>query len=363
MSKYMSEERLVLQGTKVKLLSAERSARSDSGVFVDYFRATATRDSLLASTIPSKAEGLIIDGLQTDIEIVEDLAIQWAKLLGFFVGEVRPGRDYYDHSFTVVDFDGNEVGSVSGGGASQRGTFCFTIKGHGCTFAQAGWEFRVYEFLLPLSATITRIDLARDFYKGEVGFLEVQQAFRDGEFNYRGRAPTPYVHGDIENGNSRTYQVGKRESGKLFRGYEKGHQFKLMDDPWFRAEVELRNHNRVIPLEALIRPASFFAGAYGFCARILENVAPQAIPTGLKVAEASVERTLQWFEKTVAPSLVHISMTAGFDWLTRLAVEHAYRDKPRSLKGLSADSIKSGVERAVKRYIHTSPEPAGLMPS
>jgi DNA relaxase NicK len=37
-----------------------------------------------------------------------------------------------------------------------------------------------------------------------------------------------------------------------------------MDDPWLRIEVELRSSNRIIPFEALIRPSSFFAGAYGF---------------------------------------------------------------------------------------------------
>ncbi|PUE08036.1 replication initiation factor domain-containing protein [Limnohabitans sp. T6-20] len=361
MSKYQSEEKMVLEGRKVKLLSVERSTSADAGVVVDYFRCSVVRDALFKSSIPSKGD-LIVDGLQTDAEIVYDLAVHWACLLGFEPGEVRPGRDFYDHTFTVVNEDGIEVGSVSGGGVMQRGTFCFTLKGYGCTSAKPGWESRAHEFFTPLQATITRIDLARDFFKGEYGFQAAYDAYQNDEFSYRGRKPS-FDDAGSKKGFATTFYVGKRESGKLFRGYDKGHQFKLMDDPWWRAEVELRNHNRVIPLEALIRPASFFAGAYGFCARILENVEPQAIPTGLKVAEASVERTLQWFEKTVAPSLVHISMTAGFDWLTRMAVEHAHRDKPRSLKGLSSESIKSGVQRACKRFIHTSPEPAGLMPS
>ena len=362
MSKYQSEEKMVLEGRKVKLMTVERSTSADAGVIVDYFRCTVHRDALLRASIPSKGE-LIVDGLQTDAEIVYDLAVVWARTLGFKVGDMRPaGRDYYDHTVIVLNEDDHEVGSVSGGGVMQRGTFCFSLKGNGCNFANPGWESRAYQFLSPLQATITRIDLARDFFKGEYGFQAAYDAYQNDEFSYRGRKPS-FDDAGSKKGFATTFYVGKRESGKLFRGYDKGHQFKLMDDPWWRAEVELRNHNRVIPLEALIRPASFFAGAYGFCARILEDVEPQSIPTGLKVAEASVERTLQWFEKTVAPSLVHISMTAGFDWLTRMAVEHAYRDKPRSLKGLSAESIKSGVERAVKRFIHTSPEPAGSMPS
>lgn len=361
MSKYQSEEKLILEGRKVKLLSVERAARADSGVIVDYFRGTAKRDALYRASIPSKGE-LIVGGLQLDSEIVYDLAVNWARVLGFEPGEAKPGRDFYDHTFTIVNEEGHEVGSVSGGGVMQRGTFCFTLKGHGCTTAQPGWEHRAYDFLQPLEATITRIDLARDFYKGEYCFQAAYDAYQNDEFSYRGRKPSFDDMGSTK-GHTTTFYVGKRESGKLFRGYDKGHQFKLMDDPWWRAEVEIRNHNRIIPLESLIRPASFFAGAYGFCARILEDVEPQSIPTGVKTSEASVQRTLQWFEKTVAPSLVHICQNAGFDWITRLVIEHAYRDKPRSLKGLTSESIKTGVERAIQKYIHTSQEPALCMNS
>ena len=169
MSKYQSEEKMVLEGRKVKLLSVERSTSADAGVVVDYFRCTVVRDALFKSSIPSKGY-LIVDGLQTDAEIVCDLAVHWARLLGFEPGEVRPGRDFYDHTFTVVNEDGIEVGSVSGGGVMQRGTFRFTLKGYGCTSAKPGWEIRAHEFFTPLQATITRIDLARDFFKGEYGF-------------------------------------------------------------------------------------------------------------------------------------------------------------------------------------------------
>lgn len=78
MSKYQSEEKMVLEGRKVKLLSAERSARSDAGVVIDYFRCTVGRDALYRASIPSKGE-LIVDGLQLDQEVVYDLAVHWAR--------------------------------------------------------------------------------------------------------------------------------------------------------------------------------------------------------------------------------------------------------------------------------------------
>lgn len=359
MKSYQTDERLVLEGKKVKILCAERTVQAEAGVVVDYFRCTVARDALFASAIPSKGE-LIVDGLQLDSEIVADLAVHFSRLLGFETGEARPGRDYYDHSFTIVNENGQEVASVSGGGISQRGTFCFSLKGNGCTFAKPGWEQRLYEFFDPLAAKVTRIDLARDFFDGEYGFDAAYEAYQNDEFSYRGRKPS-FDDAGSKKGFASTFYVGKRESGKVFRGYDKGHQFKLMDDPWWRAEVELRSSNRVIPLETLIRPASFFAGAYGFTARILENVEPQRIPTLQKVAEASVERTIKWFERTVAPSLVHISLAAGFDWLTDIAVDQAHRPLPRSLEGISSEAMRAGIRKVLQRFSPTPPVPAGMV--
>lgn len=73
------------------------------------------------------------------------------------------------------------------GGVSQRGTFCFTVKGEGCTFGQAGWEQRLYDFFLPLQGKVTRIDLARDFFvMANTGSMCAYEAYRNDEF-YRGQ--------------------------------------------------------------------------------------------------------------------------------------------------------------------------------
>lgn len=359
MKKRETDEALVLEGKKVKVVCGERAVRAECGVVIDYFRATVTRQKLFEAQIPSVGE-LIVDGLQLDVEIVKDVAVEFARLVGFKAGEARPGRDYYEHSYTIVNEQGHEVGSVSGGGESQAGTFCFTLKGAGCTFGSAGWEQRLFDFFEPLAAKVTRIDLTRDFFNGEHGYKEAVEAFRNGEFNYRGREPSKTSIGDVIDGHSCTFQVGKRESGKVFRGYDKGHQFKLMDDPWWRAEVELRSNNRVIPLQTLIRPASFFAGAYGFCDRLLEEAKAQRISTGQKVAECSVERVVRWYERVVAPTLVHISLHGGFDWLTDIAVEHAHRPMPRSLRGLTPSAISAGIQKTLQRFKEPS-EPAGLV--
>lgn len=45
------------------------------------------------------------------------------RLLVFEVGELRRGRNYYKHSWLLINDQGEEVGSVSGGGHSQKNKF------------------------------------------------------------------------------------------------------------------------------------------------------------------------------------------------------------------------------------------------
>lgn len=360
-------EQLILEGRRVKIKTAERAARADAGVVVDYLRCTVKRDSLSRlDFIPEDASDAVTTGL---------LARRLAELAGFEFGEMRErGRDYYAHTATIWNEHGKEVGSVSGGGAQQRGTFCFTLKGEACTYGREGWERAAFELFSVLEAKVTRVDLCRDFYDGEKGGVDAaRDGYRSGLFDYRNRRPSCEVAGDWEHNQGRTWYVGKRESGKLFRAYEKGHQFGDMGSAWWRAEVELRGHQRIIPLEVLLRPAAFFAGAYPFCAELLDGVPPVTVPTGHMTAEASVERCLRWIERTVAPALVHISLQAGFDWIAAIAEEHAYRPVPGSLKGLSSAAITTGVERALVRLKTSLPftkekapsaaVPASLAPS
>ncbi len=352
----MSAEQILFDGKRVLVKTMERAAKADSGVIVDYLRFTVKREAL---------KGLEDAHLpQSDAAFVRLLAERLADLTGFSFGEVRQkGRDYYDHTCTIWNPNGHEVGSVSGGGEHQRGTFCFTLKGEGCTYAREGWERAVYDFAQSLDAKITRIDLARDYFQGEKGGVEaVRDAYLSGQFDYRNRRPSQENAGSWDNGHSRTYYVGKRESGKMFRAYEKGHQFGDMESKWWRAEVEYRSHQRIIPLESLIRPANYFAGAYEYTADLLVDVFPTTVPTSHAVAEASAQRAVRWMERTVAPALVHLSLNSGFDWVTRLCIEHADRPMPKALRGLSPTSIKHGLDQALKRFTQSSEEPALCAP-
>lgn len=337
------DEKLVIEGGKVKFLTQERQikAKDQGGVIIDYLRFTVLRDRML------QTHNMPID--TDDENLAHIMAMRFAELLGYVLGVHRPGRDYYDHTYTIENAFGQEVASVSGGGLSQRDTFCFTLKGEGCTFALPGWEKRVSDFFAEMFPKITRIDLARDCWEhGQLCIEAAVQAYHDHAFSYQKRLPSYTQHGCWIDGHSRTFQIGKRESGKLIRLYEKGHQFGMMEDQWVRAEVELRSVNRVIPWAALMQPGEFFAGAYEFCNWLVhqgvESIKPQRVMTQTKVATVSVEAAMRWVNRVVAPTLVQITAAMpDYDWMTTLVLNNTMRRVPRALRGLNHHALQLGL--------------------
>ncbi|MGB4117348.1 MAG: replication initiation factor domain-containing protein [Polaromonas sp.] len=345
-----SDEKLVLEGGKVKQLTMARELEShiggQGGVIIDYLRFTVLKASMFQTkNMPSDT---------SPENACYIMASKFAELLGYSLGDVRPGRDYYEHTVTVINTFGQEIASVSGGGESQRDTYCFTLKGEGCTYARHGWEKSVSEFFAPLNPKITRIDLARDTFDNHAITIECAiLAYKDNRFSYQNRKPSYRLIGctlEGETQHSRTFQVGKRESGKLIRVYEKAHQFGMMSDPWVRAEVELRSVNRVIPWDCLTKPGDYFAGAYEWCNWLvhqgMSHLDQKRIKTQTKVAEASVEKAMRWVARVVAPTLVQItSAMPDFDWLQNLVIDNAQRRVPRALRGLNHHAVKQGLDK------------------
>lgn len=350
-----NDEKLVIEGGRVKVLCERRQlmAKSQNGIIVDYLRFTIKRDSIPdTKRIPRESE---------DRDLVKYYALIFANLLGFELGVERPGRDYYEHTYTVDNENGHEVGSVSAGGESQRGTICFTLKGEGCTHARSGWEKRVHDYFSDMLPTITRIDAAKDFFAGEVTIEECVGLYRDHKFSYRNRMPKYTTHGAWElgsmfdgtplHGHSRTFQVGKRESGKLARFYEKGHQYGDMASPWLRAELELRNAGRVIPWDAVINAAEYFAGGYEALQMLCDRETATSIPTSTKTGEASADKFVRWFVRTVAPSVLQITkIMPDESWLHGMVLDQAHRKVPRGLRGLTSHSMAHGVTEALRKF-------------
>lgn len=358
------DEKLVLEGGKTKLLCGTRQldAKAQSGIICDYLRFTFKREWIPdTSRMPADSD---------DQNLARHFALVFAEMLGFVLGVDRPGRDYYEYTMTIENVNGHEVASVSAGGEGQRGTICFTLKGEGCTNAAKGWEKRVHAYFGEFRPTITRIDLAKDFFEGELSIEEVVGLYKDHEFSYRNRRPKHQCHGAwglgvddmgiLMGGDSRTFQVGTRESGKTARFYEKGHQFKIMESKWLRAEVELRNAGRVIPWDALVEAGDYYAGAYPALHLIANRETAIKVPTAMKTAELSVEKVVRWVERVVMPTMAVFAMVMpDEEWLIGAALEHSHRRMPRGLRGLNLDTMSHGIRLALRKFTNPG-EPAAV---
>lgn len=350
-------ERLVLEGRRVKATLAEAQVSSKNRCSVDWVSTTITAENLFGSVFWTAANQDFDGGFVSDVQVMAVLGRKLAEITGFRVGDFRPGRNYYDSTLKIVNDQGFEVGSVSGGGVYQKNTYLLMLNGTGCCFGKRGWQRRLYKFLKPLNAKLSRIDLALDFFDGGFGGVEgVRQACLNGGFDYNGRRPEGRMDGYWDAGHSRSFYVGRR-GAKLVCAYEKGHQYGDLGDDWWRLELRYWSQDRVLPLECLIEPDRYFAGAHPYLQQLLDVSEPLRIKTKTKVqdhtADAVVGRKLRWLETTVAPSLVHLTKAfgagpAGTAWIGDLIEKHATRELPRSLRTVPGEALKQGILRLLQ---------------
>ena len=152
-------------------------------------------------------------------------------------------------------------GLFAHGGQAQKGTFHAELNAQACRLVQDWNAVRVWGETY--NATITRVDLAHDdFAAREISVESALRWLRDGIFASNGRPPAAHLIDDLGSKKGKTLYIGRRESGKVLRVYEKGKQLGDETSPWVRAEVELRNKSRLIPWLAVTQAGQFLAGAY-----------------------------------------------------------------------------------------------------
>lgn len=211
------------------------------------------------------------------------------------------GIHFYKYGFSIGNNDA-KLGTIAIGG--QNNTVLIMITGTGCQYADNYWEHNLYNFLKyqAVNPKLTRIDLAHDDFEGIYSSPEIADtADSQGMFALTNRMPTVQHLGDWKRptGAGRTLQVGKRENGKLYRGYEKGKKFGDVDSLWFRSEVEFGSAGRHLPFEMLTSPTQYFAGAYPFCLELVEHAKGEIfdmvsrVPCTKKEAEISLNKSIQ----------------------------------------------------------------------
>ena len=210
------------------------------------------------------------------------------------------GIHFYKYGFTIGSPDA-KLGTVGIGG--QGNTVLVMVTGVGCQYADNYWEHNLYNFLKhdAVNPKLTRIDLAHDDFEGSYSSPEIADtADSQGMFALTNKLPTVQHLGDWKRptGAGRTLQIGKRENGKLYRGYEKGKKFGDVDSPWFRSEIEFGTAGRLLPFEMLISPTEYFAGAYPYCLELIEHAngkifdTVSRIPCTQKEAEISLNKSI-----------------------------------------------------------------------
>jgi len=182
-----------------------------------------------------------------------------------------------------------ERGGVLFAFGGQRHTGFLSIPGNGCAFVP-DWHALVKLLRDELGGRLTRLDGAHDDFEGVHAVDDMVQRYCAGEFNAGGRRPRCTQIGNwlVPDGTGRTFYVGLRRNGKLYRVYERGKLLGDSDSVWVRHEVEWHNIDREIPWEAVLEPGKYVAGAYPALSWISEDA--ERIKTLQRTDEISYKR-------------------------------------------------------------------------
>lgn len=287
--------------------------------------------------------------------------------------EVRKGHDFYRFRWSIVRND-VEVGWIgylaAGDSPRQKGqskSIHVNVYGSACTFARPGWNLHLANLMDYSGATMTRCDLALDFFDGLSGGMErVRLDYREGLCNSAGKKLAVNMVGDWENGRERSFYLGSKEAGKQTNVYEKGHQLfgKKDDSPWIRAELRYGNKLRELSIEMLRRPADFFAGASDWHAQLLREAdaipSPESVPTDarlpIETIEAEAVRNCRWMLDVAAPSFSLAFQHLGEEAFMELVL---HKKVPGRLQRFNQSEIAAAYGRAFTRV--TQGADAGLV--
>jgi phage replication initiation protein len=205
------------------------------------------------------------------------------------------GRFRYPHSASII-FDGVVVGLCCWGAKNFGAMISFTGQACGSiNFKELHTMCKELGYV-----RITRVDMAYDDFEGEYNVDTCRKMFKNGMFT-RTTAPSYAYHesgvlserGKLIASSGRSFYVGKRSNGKMLRCYEKGKHLKdLKNINWVRWEVELRNIDREIPLDALINPSTYFSGSYPALERF--GTTPERIKLQAKKINATAEHCIKY---------------------------------------------------------------------
>lgn len=279
---------------------------------------------------------------------------------------IGKGHDFYKFRW-IIQRNESECGWVgfltssdSPRQESQSKTIHVNLFGSACTFAKPLWNQRIADLIDELEATVTRADLALDFFEGYPGgIMAIFNGYRAGACNVGGRKIKSSCVGDWANGNTRSFYFGSRESGKITNCYEKGDQlFGPGVTGWLRAELRYGNKLRFLPSDMLRRPADFFADASDWHAHALTLAdaifTPEKVATtprlALDTVEAETYKNIKWAMNTAAPTIAALWEHLGDDFLEFVT----NKKLPGRLQKFAPAELSTAFSSAIRRFIPKS---------
>lgn len=262
--------------------------------------------------------GKLFDGLHFAFSD-EDFVLRWSilaeKIFGFGVSTQKVGKGRFYDGRWEMSANGVLYGNVYFGG--QQETMLIELTGKGCQVAKDGWEVRLYKFLKQAyRAKITRCDVAKDFFKGEVTPDSALEAILNGEFNKRGKRPIFDRYGsdwDCDTNNGKTLYIGSKNSGLYARVYDKAKEQGDKTANWTRFEIQFMGKNVLIDLDILLQPGEFFGGAWPYCEKLQDAGEKTRNMAAAKRFEMSVERCTEVAANQVGRAInmmLQLNMTA-----------------------------------------------------
>lgn len=268
----------------------------------------------------------------TAMQIVEEAL---AEAGGFSIAQAKGGRHGYHHRSDVL-VDGAKCGELLWGGEQQRGTVHTQLSGVGCQLA-ASHLAAVARKVEEAEGTLTRVDIAADFFDGSVTLKGVQEAHKAGRFTRGGRPPK--LRGNLTlDGSQRgsTLYIGARENDVYGRFYEKGREVlgeqvcSILSEPtdlitlevdgaevdpfkWVRGEVELKPRKRELPFDIVERRDHYYAGCYPYLAELLPNATPELILTPQRQGQLNLDLALANIQRQYGSTLYTALVAYGGD--------------------------------------------------
>lgn len=218
------------------------------------------------------------------------------EIFGFGISEKRKcGIRFDKYGYDLQD----NLGMVLYGNENKR--IRVQINGSGCALARKGWNEQLYKFLKTQSKNpkLNRVDLAFDDFESEFVSVDLCDQWDDQLLFFTGgRTPEINKLGDWKriNGKGLTFTVGNRESSKFLRCYQRGKKEGDSLSLWTRLELELKSHDRYLPLDVLLSPSSYFKGAYpaleALCSRLNDFTMPEKCQLIEKQANINFDKAI-----------------------------------------------------------------------